>query len=205
MNTLGQRIAHYRRRAGFRTPAELVATLPEGTLTAATLQNIESGRKKQVGIGELLYLAKAMQLMPATLVANPRDPMGPSMIDGFSNWEATALLDSRLGWRDVTDQDELQIIQWLDWIMSARESWESEVASAREGVMRGLSPRDAWLVVEALRQQAISARRALIENGIDVSWADGPWFSFRTAARFGHDDDYADRADLLRDQERDSS
>ena len=180
--TLGQRIGHYRRQAGYRTPADLVATLPEGTLTTATLQNIESGRKKQVSIGELLILARAMRMLPVTLVADPRDPMGPSKVDGLSNWEAIELLYSHFAGPNTTDVEERQVIQWINWLMTVRRQWDDEVRKAREDEITGNPIGDPWYLVEALHNQAVAARARLLEDDIDVSWAHGPWFDFTAPA-----------------------
>ena len=61
---IGQRIARYRKLAGFRSSQDLADAIPNPKVTASVLQNIESGRKKDISVGQLLDISKALDLSP---------------------------------------------------------------------------------------------------------------------------------------------
>ncbi|MBO1739809.1 helix-turn-helix domain-containing protein [Leifsonia sp. TF02-11] len=70
--SVGARIKLARRERGFRTTRDLAEAVPEGNITAAILENIESGRKADISVSQLLNIARALNVPPSYLLA----PMG---------------------------------------------------------------------------------------------------------------------------------
>lgn len=70
--SVGARIKLARRERGFRTTRDLAEAVREGNVTAAILENIESGRKADISVSQLLNIARALNVPPSYLLA----PMG---------------------------------------------------------------------------------------------------------------------------------
>jgi transcriptional regulator with XRE-family HTH domain len=66
---IGTRIAAARRSRGFRTTKELAATMPGTGITAAVLENIESGRRSNLDISILLNIAHTLHVPVTALLA----------------------------------------------------------------------------------------------------------------------------------------
>lgn len=71
-NSIGARIRLARRERGYRTTAELASAIPGGNVTEAILENIESGRKPDFSISQLLNIARGLNVPVSMLLA----PMG---------------------------------------------------------------------------------------------------------------------------------
>ncbi|GAB3584468.1 hypothetical protein GCM10027406_30910 [Leifsonia lichenia] len=90
--TVGARIKFARRQRGFRTTRELAEAIPGGNVTEAVLENIESGRKADIGVSQLLNIARGLNVPPSMLLA----PMGrptadldlPNLSDDFVGMSA---------------------------------------------------------------------------------------------------------------------
>jgi len=67
--TIGARIKLARRERGYRTTRELADAVPDGRITAAILENIESGRKADISVSQLLNIARALGVPPSLLLA----------------------------------------------------------------------------------------------------------------------------------------
>ena len=90
--TVGARIKLARRQRGFRTTRELAEAIPGGNVTEAVLENIESGRKADISVSQLLNIARGLNVPPSMLLA----PMGrpnaaldlPNLSDDFDGMSA---------------------------------------------------------------------------------------------------------------------
>lgn len=71
--SLGARVQAARRARGFRTARDLAAATA-GSVSQAVIENIEAGRKADVGISQLLNLAMALRVPPSYLLAPVADP-----------------------------------------------------------------------------------------------------------------------------------
>lgn len=78
MDSIGKRVAAYRRKRGFPTPAALAAAIPDGAVTRSTIINIEAGRKKDPSIGDLLGIARGLQISPVLLLIDVTEPFAPA-------------------------------------------------------------------------------------------------------------------------------
>lgn len=86
-DSIGTRIKAARRQRGYRTTRELAEAVPAGNVTPAVLENIESGRKADIHISQLLNIARALGVPPSMLLAPIGDPNGaldlPNLSDDF--------------------------------------------------------------------------------------------------------------------------
>lgn len=68
-HTIGTRIRLARRERGYRTTAELAAAIPDGNVTESILENIESGRKADISVSQLLNIARGLNVPVSMLLA----------------------------------------------------------------------------------------------------------------------------------------
>ncbi|MGH1524229.1 helix-turn-helix transcriptional regulator [Leifsonia sp. L25] len=68
--SIGVRIRLARRERGYRTTADLAEAIPGGNVTEAILENIESGRKADISISQLLNIARGLNV-PVTMLLAP--------------------------------------------------------------------------------------------------------------------------------------
>ena len=89
---IGQRIKELRRRRGYRSTTELAEQIPGGNVTAAVLENIESGRKADLSVSQLLNIARALRVPPTYLLADITTPTSsldlPNLSDDFAEMSA---------------------------------------------------------------------------------------------------------------------
>jgi transcriptional regulator with XRE-family HTH domain len=90
--TVGARIKLARRQRGFRTTRELAEAIPGGNVTEAVLENIESGRKADISISQLLNIARGLNVPPSMLLAPLGRPNAeldlPNLSDDFDGMSA---------------------------------------------------------------------------------------------------------------------
>ncbi|MEN2739680.1 hypothetical protein ABCS02_17955 [Microbacterium sp. X-17] len=67
---VGARIRLARRERGFRTTAELASAIPGGNITESILENIESGRKADFSVSQLLNIARGLDV-PLSMILAP--------------------------------------------------------------------------------------------------------------------------------------
>lgn len=90
--TVGARIKLARRQRGFRTTRELAEAIPGGNVTEAVLENIESGRKADISVSQLLNIARGLNVPPSMLLAPLGRPNAeldlPNLSDDFADMTA---------------------------------------------------------------------------------------------------------------------
>jgi hypothetical protein len=126
-SSIGARIRATRRQRGYRTTNDLASVMPGSNITAAILENIESGRKAELSISQLLNIARALAIPPSFLLAPMTTPDAkldlPNLGDAFTDMNA-AQFDSWLaaiptsGYRSTvaaerTDIDQLNALRDL--------------------------------------------------------------------------------------------
>ena len=91
--SVGARIKLARRQRGYRTTRELADAIPGGNVTAAILENIESGRKADISISQLLNIARGLGVPPSMLLAPIGSPDSgldlPNLSQQFDGMTAT--------------------------------------------------------------------------------------------------------------------
>jgi transcriptional regulator with XRE-family HTH domain len=89
---VGARIKLARRQRGYRTTRELADAIPGGNVTAAVLENIESGRKADISVSQLLNIARGLGVPPSMLLAPIGSPNSgldlPNLSDQFDGMTA---------------------------------------------------------------------------------------------------------------------
>lgn len=91
-HSIGTRVRLARRARGYRTPLDLASAMKGANISEAAIENIESGRKADLSISQLLNIAMTLQVPSAYLLA----PMGrpsatldlPNLGDAFTNMTA---------------------------------------------------------------------------------------------------------------------
>jgi transcriptional regulator with XRE-family HTH domain len=198
--SIGRRVARFRKLNG-QTADELANLLGEG-LTRAVIANIESGRKKDLTVSQLLDLAAKLDVPPGALLFDTTHPWAPSGVEinspkgtrTLDNWQAIEWLSGEEGPRGAQDGTEahksaalvLRALKGLVRETTDRASSELTLAEIRSG--KGRQPRSAEFAdyLEHQIRDQTSRIRDLIERlqtlGVDVDgWDDrklqdgGPW------------------------------
>lgn len=114
----GGRLAGYRKWAGYKTAADLAAAIPNPRMTAAVIQNIESGRKADLSVAQLLDLSAALDLSPVFLLAPVGRPTEPTDL---------ANVGEKVG--------RMTSAELVEWFMADREP-ETEKALVANNILR---------------------------------------------------------------------
>ncbi|MCS5498197.1 helix-turn-helix domain-containing protein [Cnuibacter physcomitrellae] len=138
-SSLGSRIRDLRRERGFRTQKDLADAIEGGNVSLATIENIESGRKTNIDVSQLLNIARALRVPPIYLLAPIRAPDAvidipnlSSAFDGmtaieFDAWlggvEAGAYRATTVEERDATA--EIQALRTLESLRSEITRFEA--------------------------------------------------------------------------------
>jgi transcriptional regulator with XRE-family HTH domain len=87
-DSLGERIQAARKARGIRSAKALADLIDNGTVSEATLQNIETGRLTNVSVSQLLNIAYALKVAPSLLLAplgRPTDTIDlPNLSSGLA-------------------------------------------------------------------------------------------------------------------------
>lgn len=141
-SNVGERIAHYRKMVGMSAQALADAA----GLTRAIITNIESGRRSDPTVSQLIAIAATLGVSPADLVFDLRDP-----------YAYVELAPDRVA------------AQWLarDWFGGARNL--TEVTDAPTGGRGWLAGNENWLISYALKQRdsvayALAAHEQFLEQ-----------------------------------------
>ena len=89
---IGARIKLARKERGFRTTRDLADAIPGGNITQAILENIESGRKADISVTQLLNIARGLGVPMSMLLAPIGTPDAeldlPNLSDDFAGMTA---------------------------------------------------------------------------------------------------------------------
>jgi transcriptional regulator with XRE-family HTH domain len=181
--SFGKRLAAWRRHRGFRTAAALAEEIAAqgGTVSEAVIQNLESGRKADPTVSQLLALTAALGVPPLALLAPLGNPVAHVQLLGapFGKLPAFQLdgwwsvgergIDSVLP--DVSAEDR-DVIRSLRDAVTARAQYNSW--RLRHGTAVAAGDRDGALEAykETMRVVAklFAASRALMANGLPTDW-----------------------------------
>jgi transcriptional regulator with XRE-family HTH domain len=133
---IGARIQAIRKLRGMRYAHELAAAIPGGALTEAMIQNIESGRKENLTVTQLLNIAFALKVAPTYLLAamgNSAAPLDlPGLSDGLSKLSAIEFDSWFSG---------LEVVGTPSWTSSDDKNERMQLAALRE-LQKSLHERD---------------------------------------------------------------
>ena len=86
-DSLGGRIAAFRKARGFSSTDQLAAAIGDGKMSGPVLRNIESGRKGDLSVSQLLNIAWALKVSPLLILAplgRPSDPLDlPNLVSSL--------------------------------------------------------------------------------------------------------------------------
>lgn len=82
--SIGARIRAIRRARGIRTTRELAERITGASVTEAIIENIESGRKVNLDVAQLLNIAMALEVPPSYLLAPMGAPASEIDLPGLS-------------------------------------------------------------------------------------------------------------------------
>jgi transcriptional regulator with XRE-family HTH domain len=166
--SLGDRVRTLRKARGFRSQKDLADAIQGGTVTAATIDNIETGRKVKVDVSQLLNIAMALQVPPSYLLAPLTDPDSPldlpNLSAAFSDMTAvefdawlSGTADGRFQPRTLEERNAISELRGLrEWAALADEVARLEVLLKLEK-STGPSSDDGY--VRSTEDRLIAARR----------------------------------------------
>lgn len=82
---IGARVRLARRERGFRTTRDLADAIPDGKVTQAMLENIESGRRTDITVSQLLNIARGLAVPVSMLLAPIGTPDAELDLPNLSN------------------------------------------------------------------------------------------------------------------------
>ncbi len=186
--TLGARIKALRKARGIKSTNDL-AELTQGTVSAWTLQNLESGRKQDLTISAMLNLAMALKVAPTFLLApmacpNSRFDM-PNLITEFADM-SVADFDawfsglphgaSPSSGADRNERTELQALRELSLLLKERRRLQTMLDLQRE-LMPATDEQAGPLFANTERRLADADRNVLELTKFlsDAGWELGDW------------------------------
>lgn len=193
-DSLGRRLARYRKRVGIRSTREL-AERTGGQVSESVLQNIESGRRQDMSVSQLLEVARALRISPVLLLAPMETPLEPVDLDGLGpafegmrGFEFDAWFSST-GDRTVEDMwlesgsvgaVELHAtLRLMRALVPDLDTWQSnaeDLARIDDSEQPPGLGRDDLLLERKQVQERIDARVAQLEAlGVDTAWVPRPW------------------------------
>ncbi|TFC20047.1 XRE family transcriptional regulator [Cryobacterium algoritolerans] len=186
-DSIGRRIAKYRRVMGIATAKDLAGRIGSETLSASVIQNIESGRKADLSVSQLLNISRGLGISPVLLLASIDRPFDPLDLTGLSPYVAKmtgAELDAWISGtsnetvagysylaivQQIARRDLRQLMRWYeDWVIFERdfEASKDEITPEQQ---------QAELATHAADTERIGATYKRLTEFVDVSWAKGPW------------------------------
>jgi transcriptional regulator with XRE-family HTH domain len=179
MAALGRRVAHYRRLN--RYSAEQLAAASGAGLTREIIANIETGRRKDIGINQLMAMAVTLRV-PLVALLLPLDDPGQTVLttlqhDEETEWTALQLLHQFQGW----GSDAASSAAWRESSaqLSALRTYGTllnnlDEANARERFPADYPPTDADSVRRAIRDAETALHDHMtVLRGLNVRVSDG--------------------------------
>jgi hypothetical protein len=121
------------------TSADLAARIPNPKVTASVIQNIESGRKADLSVSQLLDIAMGLGVSPLVLLVPLGRPFQPVDLPGvgadvsaltvheFDNWLTIPKQTQQL---ETPDQTTLRVVvNYIRQLIDAVEDWKAASAS----------------------------------------------------------------------------
>lgn len=209
---IGRRVAAYRKSAGFKTAEDLANAIPNAAVTKSTIQNVESGRKQDLSVSQLLDIAKALDIPPVALAVPINLPMEKAEIPGVGDAVASMTNLEVVRWFTMQNWSASdtglnvwmrQVIQNINLLATAIEEFPAALAESRkkQDVVEYIAIAedgteypssydpsqwsDQRLTDIALQAQTSYQALRNLTKGMDLSWADGPWLSLDTGSDDG--------------------
>ncbi len=146
--TFAKRLGAWRRHRGFRTAASLAERIEEqgGSVSASVIQNLESGRKVDPTVSQLIALSRALGVPPIVLLIPLGDPMAPVEMAG-AGFEETAAFELDAWWSGLSEGiAEASLPQF------PKDDWET--LRALRGAVQAMFDYQRWHLRHAAAVQA---------------------------------------------------
>lgn len=186
---LGTRLATYRKRLGFGSTRALSARTG-GRISESVLQNIESGRKLDLSVSQLLEISRALGISPLLLLAPLETPFATLDLHGISEdlrcmtaaqfdaWvrgtgEVTAGRAPALMLRFEIDQIRALVRELEDWHMADQARHRNQLTDAATHERRPYSNLEA--LAQTQREARIDQLCDDVTDRVDLTWVRRPW------------------------------
>ncbi|UAJ78627.1 helix-turn-helix transcriptional regulator [Leifsonia sp. ZF2019] len=181
-NGIGQRIASFRKEHGMS--AEKLAEVSGAGLTRSVVANIESGRRGDIPLSQLLAIAWALGVPPAVLIfdtSRPRDTIETTggdrsiaeLLDWMSGWPARGPMNSQTTKSTAASSRRLlgirnydRTARMLSDLLRAKEAVTSD--PSLDTATKGQRLHELNLQLEMVGDQFESARQAMLSEGVDI-------------------------------------
>lgn len=202
---IGRRVAAYRKSAGFRTAADLADAISNPSITKSTIQNVESGRKADLAVSQLLEISKALDVPPVALVVPINLPLELAAIPGVGDTIASMTNWEVVDWFTMRDNrtESSTLGDWVRVVMANIGALQEAVADfpaaledsqikheVEEFVQRSdegdeyvtyYDPNEwaqQFVQMTAEKAQNAYANLKRLTKALDLSWAEGPWLEY---------------------------
>jgi transcriptional regulator with XRE-family HTH domain len=98
LETIGRRIARYRKMMGFSNTKELAEQIANPRISHAVISNIESGRRNDPSVSEVIEIARGLGISPIFLLVSALDPVAKVDLPNVSNEMTQTSSDEFLKW-----------------------------------------------------------------------------------------------------------
>lgn len=184
---MGRRIAKYRRFCGYATAADLARAIENPRITTATIANIESGRRADVSVMQLIEIASALGISPLLLLTDVFAPFAKPEIRGLTKDAAKANNSDLLNWfaleaptigHDGEAATEIWSLVTSFKTLRSRTEKVSKIVEELNGLRRnGLQSRNAYKALAYELQVnlfALEGAYLKLKNHelVDLSWFD---------------------------------
>ncbi|MBX0299403.1 helix-turn-helix domain-containing protein [Cryobacterium sp. 1639] len=209
---IGRRVAGYRKAAGFKTAGDLADAIPNDAITKSTIQNVESGRKADLTVSQLLDISKALDIPPVALVVPINMPLAKAELPGVGQSVSEMTVWDVVEWFRVDESARTysNLGSWIRAVMGhiedlsvATQKFPAALAESVEEQpvfeYTAYSPEGdeytahhdpneySQMHVAAMARQAQDAYNALkrMSRTMDLTWAEGPWLAYDAADNRG--------------------
>ena len=207
--SIGKRIADYRKFGKIGTAADLAARIPNPKVTASVIQNIESGRKADLSVSQLLDIAMGLGVSPLVLLVPVGSPFQQVDLSGvgddvssltvhqFDEWLTLPAVTKAV---ETPEQVSMRIlVTYIRKLIYAVEDWkiasasrdfytvpieyETEDPEGNPHTATHDPAHDAWDALDSAEHRVKAMCAYLRKHNVDLSWV--PDVSARKPERRG--------------------
>ena len=169
--SIGARIRAIRKARGIRTTRELAELITGASVTESIIENIESGRKVNLDVSQLLNIAMALEVPPSFLLAPIAAPSSsldlPGLSDAFREmtalqFDAWLASDTGTAYLPVSSNERYARLE-LDALRQLTEI-DSEIARLRASIEVTEEARDIVGELDVVRSYRERIEQALAER-----------------------------------------
>jgi hypothetical protein len=194
--TVGKRIAGYRKFGKIGTAADLAALIPNPKVTASVIQNIESGRKADLSVSQLLDIAMGLGVSPLVLLVPVGAPFQRVDLPGVGDDVASLTVHEFDQWLTIPavttafetpEQASMRtLVSYIRKLIDAVEDWKIASASPDFNAVpiefenddgEGNTYTDthspsesAWMHLDAAEHDVRAMCAYLRQYNVDLSW-----------------------------------